>query len=129
MAKKEARTGTFKELLEGSSDDIQQIAHALRQVIMEVHPEAVEVVRLGYKAASYGIGEKKMSEAHTYIMPHANHVNLGFYYGALLEDSESLMEGTGKKLRHVKVRTVEEATSDGIKQLVEAALAERRAGQ
>lgn len=33
-----------------------------------------------------------------------NHVNLGFYYGTNLYDPSGLLEGTGKSLRHVKIR-------------------------
>ena len=56
---------------------------------------------------------------------HRDHVNLGFYYGAALEDPEGLLEGTGKKLRHVKVRDVEGTREAALRDLVERALGER----
>jgi hypothetical protein len=37
-------------------------------------------------------------------MPMRGYVNLGFYQGALLVDPKRLLEGTGKGLRHVKIR-------------------------
>lgn len=123
---KEARIGTFEELLADSSSDIKEIAENLRELIQTVHPDAVEVVRLGDRAACYGVGPKKMSEAHTYIIPHKKHVNLGFFYGAGLDDPSGLLEGTGKKMRHIKVRNVGEASSADIKALIETALIERR---
>jgi Domain of unknown function (DU1801) len=33
-----------------------------------------------------------------------DHVNLGFFRGAELDDSNGLLEGTGKGMRHVKIR-------------------------
>jgi hypothetical protein len=33
-----------------------------------------------------------------------NHVTFGFHYGTSLDDPERLLEGTGKNLRHVKLR-------------------------
>lgn len=123
---KDATSGTFEELIAGASPAVQEICIALRQVIMQIHPDAVEVVRLGDKAASYGVGPKKMSEAHTYIMPLKDRANLGFYHGATLSDQQDLLEGAGKKLRHIKVRKVEEASSDALKGLIKAALEERR---
>ncbi len=123
---KEARIGTFEELMADSSSDIKQIADNLKDLIQDVHPDAVEVVRLGDRAACYGVGPKKMSEAHTYIMPHKQHVNLGFFYGASLDDPSGLLEGSGKKMRHIKVRSIEEVSIAGIKALIEAALIERR---
>ncbi len=86
----------------------------------------MEVVRLGDGAATYGVGPRKMKEGYAYIMPHKNWVNLGFYQGAVLADPAGIMEGTGKKLRHVKVRSVEDAGRPEIRALVVAALAERR---
>jgi hypothetical protein len=34
----------------------------------------------------------------------ANHVNVGFFHGASLPDPAGLLEGTGKYMRHVKVK-------------------------
>ena len=122
----ETKFGTFEALIQDASEEIQAICTALRTLIFELHPEAVEVVRLGDRAASFGVGPKKMSEAHTYIMPHKSHVNLGFYYGALLEDKANLLEGTGKKLRHVKVRSIETVNTPSLRNLINAAILDRK---
>ena len=126
MPKPDPTAGTFEELIAEAALEPTAIAQRLRELIQSIHPETVEVVRLGDNAASYGVGPKKMSEAYCYIMPQKDRVNLGFYYGAALDDPEGLLEGTGKKLRHVKVRSAEEASSDAIRQLIETALQERR---
>lgn len=122
-----ARLGTFDNLLDEADEAVRPIASALRAVVLGVHPDAVEVVRLGDRAATYGVGPKKMSEGHTYVMPQSSWVNLGFYHGAALPDPTGLLEGTGARLRHVKVRSVDEAEDPAVRALVEAALAERRA--
>jgi hypothetical protein len=46
--------------------------------------------------------------------------------GAELPDPAGLLEGTGKKLRHAKVRSVEDAERPEIRALIERALAERK---
>ena len=122
-----ARIGTFDDLLEMTPETLRPVAVALREAIVRLHPEVNEVVRLGDRAASYGVGPRKMIEGYAYIMPHANWINLGFYRGASLPDLEGLLEGTGAALRHVKVRTVDEAGIEGISNLLTAALTERRA--
>ena len=122
---KETRFGTFDELLEEASPEMQAIALALKKAILAVHPDAHEVVRLGDRAATYGVGPKKNTEAHTYIMPQKKHVNLGFFYGAVLNDPEGKMEGTGKKMRHIKIRSVEEAGSSYALSMIKLALEER----
>jgi hypothetical protein len=126
----EARLGSFDDLMSelspGTSPAVELIARKLREVILDGFPEAVEVVRLGDGAASYGVGPKKMSESHVYVMPRAEYVNLGFWHGVGLPDPEGLLEGTGAKMRHIKVRSVEDAGSPPVRALVAAALAERR---
>lgn len=121
-----ARIGTFDDLLEMTPETLRPVAVALREAILSLHPEVSEVVRLGDRAASYGVGPRKMIEGYAYIMPHTNWINLGFYRGASLPDPEGLLEGTGAALRHVKVRTVDEAGIEGISNLLTAALTERR---
>ena len=119
---------SFEQLIGGFDPTLQQIAWRLRQLIEKAHPHAVEVVWPRQNIASYGLGPKKMTEHHSYIAPQSKHVNLGFYRGASLADPEGLMEGTGKALRHVKVRSTKEAERPALRRLLEAAVAERRAG-
>jgi hypothetical protein len=123
-----AAQGTFAELLAGVDPDLAAIARRLRAVIRAVDVNTVETVRLGDNAATYGVGPKKMTDGYTYIMPMRGYVNLGFYQGALLADPERLLEGTGKGLRHVKIRSLVEANRPPVRALVAAALAMRRSG-
>lgn len=119
-----ARLGSFADLMAGVGPGVAEIARDLRALILQVHPTAVEVVRLGDRAASFGVGPKKMTEAHTYIMPQRRHVNLGFYRGATLPDPERLLEGTGRAMRHVKIGRPAEVRRPALRRLIEAALAE-----
>lgn len=123
----ETRFGTFEELMDDTEAALRPVARRLREIVFEVHPEAVEVVRLGDRAATYGLGPRKMSEGYCYVLPHTRWVNLGFYMGAELPDPDGLLEGTGAKLRHVKVRTLDAADTPAVRALIGSALAERRA--
>ena len=67
-----------------------------------------------------------MSEGYAYIMPFAAWVNLGFYKGTDLPDPEGLLEGTGNKLRHVKIRSLDAVERPSIRALLAAALEERK---
>ena len=97
-------------------------------MIRAVDKGAVETVRLGDHAATYGVGPKKMTDGYAYIMPMRGYVNLGFYQGAQLADPKRLLEGTGKGLRHVKIRSLAEADRAPVRALVAEALARRRSG-
>jgi hypothetical protein len=120
------RFGSFDDLLNMSAPSQHAAMKRLREIILEVDPAACEVVRLGDRAATYGIGPKKMSEGYAYVMPYASWVNLGFYKGTDLPDSDGLLEGTGNKLRHVKIRSLDAVEHPAIRALLAAALEERK---
>ena len=118
--------GSFDEALSGSSDPMHLIAGRLRDLIVEVYPDVVEVPWPKQKIIGYGVGPKKMSEHFCYIGAFRQHVNLGFYNGAHLTDPGGLLEGTGKNLRHIKVRQVEEIAQNALYDLLQASLEERK---
>lgn len=118
--------GTFEDLIQITEETQKPTLTRLRETILSIHPQACEVVRLGDRAATYGLGPKKMSEGYVYILPYTAWVNLGFYKGADLPDPDGLLEGTGKKLRHVKIGTVAEADNRSIRTLIQVALEERK---
>src|SRR5215510_2899186 len=39
-----------------------------------------------------------------YVNAFTSHVNVGFFYGAELADPAGMLEGSGKRMRHVKLR-------------------------
>ena len=67
-----------------------------------------------------------MSEHYAYIAVLGSHVNLGFYHGASLTDPSGLLEGSGRDLRHVKVRNVASAKDPAITALLREAIADRK---
>ena len=94
----------FELAIEGFPEEMKIIARSTRQLILSTFPKVVEVVWVKQKNIGYGIGPKKKTEHFCYIMPASKHVNLGFNYGAELDDPKSLLEGTGKLFRHIKIR-------------------------
>ncbi len=121
-----ARIGSFDDLLSLTEEPLRPVVAALRVMVLEVHADACEVVRLGDRAATYGVGPRKMIDGYAYILPHTAWVNLGFYRGTDLPDPEGLLEGTGARMRHVKIRSLDDARGPAVQALVAAAYAERR---
>jgi hypothetical protein len=56
-----------------------------------------------------------------YVNVFKDHVNVGFFLGAQLRDPRGLLEGTGKRMRHVKVRPGEHLDSLALDALIDAA--------
>ncbi|HMQ58320.1 MAG TPA: DUF1801 domain-containing protein, partial [Rhizobiaceae bacterium] len=98
-----------------------------RRLVESMHPDAFESASSREKSVWWGFGPHKNSEGYAYVIPHAAHVNLGFFQGAHLPDPGGLLEGTGKALRHVKLKTPDDLARQEIRDLFAAARDERRA--
>jgi hypothetical protein len=120
------RLGHFDEVVANAAPEVRQMVEFLRNLIIEIDPDTIEVPRPGERSVAYGIGPKKMSEAYAYLMPQTNYVNLGFFHGASLKDPEGLLEGTGKGLRHVKVYDLEQAGQLAVRQLILESIDQRK---
>ena len=59
--------------------------------------------------------------AFAYVNTFKNHVNVGFFCGALLADPAGLLEGSGKRMRHVKLTPSGEPNAAALGELIDAA--------
>jgi hypothetical protein len=56
-----------------------------------------------------------------YVDVFTSHVNVGFFHGAALPDPAHLLQGTGKFMRHVKLRPGTATTAAALSRLIETA--------
>jgi hypothetical protein len=113
--------GTFEDAVAKAEPEARALAHQLRALVIKVMPEVVEVPWPKMRMASYGVGPKKKTEHFCYISAQKNDVNLGFYCGAELPDPDGLLQGTGKLLRHVKIREPRELRNPALRKLLKTA--------
>jgi len=118
--------GTFSQVRLAAPPSLRPVADFLRELITSLDKTCVEIVWARQKIASFGVGPKKMSQHYAYIGVQKSHLNLGFYHGTSLKDPAGLLEGTGMKLRHVKISEMAEAKSPAIEMLLIQAIADRR---
>ncbi len=67
-----------------------------------------------------------------YVNTFKNHVNVGFFHGATLEDPAGLLVGSGKRMRHVKLKPGSDLNSAALRDLILAAyvnIRERLSGE
>lgn len=64
--------------------------------------------------------------AFAYVDAFSQYVNVGFFHGADLDDPAGLLEGTGKRMRHVKVRRGQAVDDVALGDLIAAAYADIR---
>ena len=56
-----------------------------------------------------------------YVNVFTSHVNVGFFQGASLPDPAHLLQGTGKYMRHVKLKPATPTDAEALNTLIEAA--------
>ena len=112
-----ARAASWDELLAGHAPEVQAAARALEGVIREELPEVVVRYDPGNRLLGFG-RSMRMRDLLFALIPHAGWVNLQLADGASLPNPDGRIEGTGKRIRHVKVRSVEAARSEVVRQTV-----------
>lgn len=130
---------TPEEFLAKHTPEVQALVQRTREIVLEANPDAVETVNPGHGNLAYSSGSTMgMSEAgvaaqddalfhaklwYCYIAPFKSYMNLGFLRGTELPDPDGLLEGTGKLLRHIKIRSIEDVERPGVRALLVAAQA------
>jgi len=62
-----------------------------------------------------------------YVNSFKSHVNVGFFYGAMLDDPAGVLEGSGKRMRHVKLKPGREINTASLRDLIDTAYLDIRA--
>ena len=119
-----AKPETWDDVLERHSPVVQAAAHAMLGLLLEELPDAVVRFDRGDGLLAIGTGSG-MRDWLFALIPHAGWLNLQLADGAVLPNPDGLIEGTGKRIRHIKIRSVEAATSPAVRAAVQAEIAER----
>ena len=98
-------------------EDIQEITDSLRKIILNVSPELEEEYKWSMPNYSY----KGLA---CYLQASKKHVNLGFQKGNELEEKDihNLLQGTGKTMRHIRIKKMEEIKPEVFTSLIQAAM-------
>jgi hypothetical protein len=108
---------TVEEYLSNLPPDLQAITRELVAVARKNMPGAHEFIY--HNAVGYSVSESPFDRI-CYIAPQRGYVNFGFFFSVNLPDPKHLLIGEGKRLRHVKVRSVEEAHNPALGKLIAA---------
>lgn len=92
-----------------------EIVSEVRQIIRAAAPEAVEAVKWAQPVYSY-------NGPFAYIKAFKNAVNFGFWRGVDLNDADGLLQGTGDKMRHVKLANMEDIKPEIFSEFVQQAV-------
>jgi hypothetical protein len=95
--------------------ELGDIARQWFEVMRQCGDEVRELLHDGCPVACLG------DAPFGYVNVFTSHVNVGFFQGAALRDPTRLLQGTGKFMRHVKLRPGVASNDAAISRLIEAA--------
>ena len=75
----------------------------LRSFVFKIYPDSNELLYHTHALTAVFSTSLKLSDAFCMIPIYTNHFNLGFNKGTLLKDTEGILQGTGKLIRHVPI--------------------------
>jgi hypothetical protein len=101
--------------LKGHRGELGAIAREWFEVMRQCGDEVRELMHDGCPVACHG------DVPFGYVNVFTSHVNVGFYQGARLPDPARLLQGTGKRMRHVKLRAGEAVDDAALRRLIETA--------
>lgn len=112
----------FRGILEGRSADVAAIALAARRLVFDVLPQTIEVVWPTQRTAGYGTGPRKMTDHFAWILPYERHVAMALPFGVELDDPAGLLQGTGAKIRNVRLESLDDVARPELRRLLEVAI-------
>lgn len=101
--------------LDARRGELGDMARRWFEVMRACGPDVRELLHDGHPTACVG------ESAFCYVNVFTAHVNVGFFLGAYLSDPHGLLEGTGKFMRHVKLKADQPVDEAALKQLIESA--------
>jgi hypothetical protein len=102
------------------SGELGIIAQRWFEVMRACGADVRELLHDGHPTACVG------DAAFAYVNAFKAHVNVGFFLGAEIADPDGLLEGTGKFMRHVKLRPERDVDARALLQLIDTAYADIR---
>jgi hypothetical protein len=87
----------------------RDLALQLRALLLDEMAPCYENIYDAYSAVAIGYGtSEKLGDGIFHIAVYAKGANLGFNDGATLEDPKGILEGSGSRIRHIKIRKPED---------------------
>ncbi len=96
---------TVDQFLKKYPSKTGKLASALRTLIKKTIPNIAEAVYPGWKLIGYRIQTERRSHYFCFIAPFDEFIHLGFENGTMLTDNHKLLNGTGKQVRHIVIRS------------------------
>jgi hypothetical protein len=100
--------------------EMRRLAQPWFEVMRGCGADVRELLHDGHPTACVG------EAAFAYVDAFTAHANVGFFFGAALDDPAGLLEGAGKRMRYVKLRWGEPVNAPALRDLIATAYRDMR---
>ena len=87
-------------------------------MLLEMYPDTNELLYHTHALTSVYTVSQKLGDGYCHIPIYSEHLNLGFNKGTLLKDSHGLLQGTGKLIRHIPIKSEKDFNNKKVKDLI-----------
>lgn len=112
----------FLHFLKFKDQELIDLYLDLRKYILTIHSQSNELLYHTHALTSLYTISEKMSDAFCMIPIYSNHLNLGFNKGTLIHDPNNLLQGTGKFIRHIPIKKIEDYRNSNVERLIKSAI-------
>lgn len=122
MEQADVKENQISAYLNPLPDHISELAQNLRAWFRSEYSPTFELVAESTMSVNIGYGfTRKAWDCFAAIIIYKNHINISLPSGAGLSDPHGILHGTGKRIRHIKIKRLEELMADEVTAILEEA--------
>jgi hypothetical protein len=109
--------------LSAYDQSIVELALAVRALMLEEAPSAIETIYDAYNAVALGYSfTGRLKDGFCHVAVYSGHVNVGFNRGTQLPDPQGVLEGSGKNVRHVRIERPDDLAKPWLRRYIRTAI-------
>jgi len=99
------------DYINSAQSPFKEVMHKIRELIFELVPDAEEAIKWGTPVYS-------RIKNICYMAAFNKHVTFAFYNGRMLKDPYKVLEGTGKMMKYIKLKKIDDIDQEQIKKWI-----------
>ena len=107
------------KFLKPFDSELSCLAQQLRDHLKKETKPTIELVGDSTISVNIGYGfTEKAWDCFCAIIVYSKHINISFPSGAFLSDPNGILKGTGKRIRHIKIKNINDINNPAVKNLL-----------
>lgn len=117
------KIGEFLKDIQLQSQEKFEILTSIRKIFHDANSSLVEDIKYG--GLVFNLSNTLMGGIYVY----ENHISIEFSFGAELPDPDKVLEGKGKKRRHIKIHAIQDVEKKNVEYFIKNSVNEKQQNQ